>query len=140
MRKWHVSSGGRQSIIQPLRVVASHWHELVWELFHLAVQRCCMLRRRGWLSGITRIVRWLSAMEAIAQVAQLTERLEQIVVEGVHLHVGRRTTGAIYEQQKAALFGALALMTPQDRERLDGLLAAVEAVREDVGKYLKTLE
>ena len=31
--------------------------------------------------------------------------------------------------QKVALFGASALMTPQDRERLDGLLAAVEAQR-----------
>jgi hypothetical protein len=29
--------------------------------------------------------------------------------------------------QKVALFGASAVMTPQDRERLDGLLAAVEA-------------
>jgi hypothetical protein len=28
--------------------------------------------------------------------------------------------------QKVALFGASAVMTPQDRERLDGLLAAVE--------------
>jgi hypothetical protein len=28
---------------------------------------------------------------------------------------------------KVALFGASAVMTPQDRERLDGLLAAVEA-------------
>ena len=74
-----------------------------------------------------RITGRFHAMETVTQVAQLTERLEQIVVEGVHLHVGRRTTGAIYEQQKAALFGALALMTPQDRERLDGLLAAVEA-------------
>jgi hypothetical protein len=31
--------------------------------------------------------------------------------------------------QKVALFGASAVMTPQDRERLDGLLAAVEAQR-----------
>jgi len=31
--------------------------------------------------------------------------------------------------QKVALFGALAMMTEQDRERLDGLLAAVEAQR-----------
>jgi hypothetical protein len=29
--------------------------------------------------------------------------------------------------QKVALFGASAVMTPQDRERLEGLLAAVEA-------------
>jgi hypothetical protein len=29
--------------------------------------------------------------------------------------------------QKVALFGASAVMTPQDRERLDGLLSAVEA-------------
>jgi hypothetical protein len=32
--------------------------------------------------------------------------------------------------QKVALFGASAVMTPQDRERLDGLLAAVEQQRE----------
>jgi hypothetical protein len=31
--------------------------------------------------------------------------------------------------QKVALFGASAVMTPQDRERLDGLLAAVESQR-----------
>jgi hypothetical protein len=31
--------------------------------------------------------------------------------------------------QKVALFGASAVMTPQDRERLDNLLAAVEAQR-----------
>jgi hypothetical protein len=31
--------------------------------------------------------------------------------------------------QKVALFGASAVMTPQDRERLDGLLTAVEAQR-----------
>jgi hypothetical protein len=31
--------------------------------------------------------------------------------------------------QKVALFGASAVMTPEDRERLDGLLAAVEAQR-----------
>ena len=31
--------------------------------------------------------------------------------------------------QKVALFGASAVMTPQDRERLDGLLAAVAAQR-----------
>jgi hypothetical protein len=31
--------------------------------------------------------------------------------------------------QKVALFGASAVMTSQDRERLDGLLAAVEAQR-----------
>jgi hypothetical protein len=29
--------------------------------------------------------------------------------------------------QKVALFGALAVMTPQDRDRLEGLLAAMEA-------------
>jgi hypothetical protein len=32
--------------------------------------------------------------------------------------------------QKVALFGASAVMTPQDRERLDGLLAAVEQQRD----------
>jgi hypothetical protein len=32
--------------------------------------------------------------------------------------------------QKVALFGASAVLTPQDRERLDGLLAAVEAQRD----------
>jgi hypothetical protein len=34
--------------------------------------------------------------------------------------------------QKVALFGASAVMTPQDRERLDGLLAAVERHRRSV--------
>ena len=38
MRCWIVSSGGRQSIIQPLGVVASYWHALVrqraWAVRH----------------------------------------------------------------------------------------------------------
>jgi hypothetical protein len=36
--------------------------------------------------------------------------------------------------QKVALFGASAVMTPQDRERLDGLLAAVERRQDESGK------
>jgi hypothetical protein len=35
--------------------------------------------------------------------------------------------------QKVALFGASAVMTPQDRQRLDGLLSAVEAQRQRSG-------
>ena len=38
--------------------------------------------------------------------------------------------------QKVALFGASAVMTPQDRERLDGLLAAVEAQRSPVRRLV----
>jgi hypothetical protein len=36
--------------------------------------------------------------------------------------------------QKVALFGASAVMTPQDRERLDGILAAVER-RQSEGRH-----
>ena len=41
--------------------------------------------------------------------------------------------------QKVALFGASAVMTPQDRERLDGLLAAVEQQRDETRPPLKGL-
>ena len=42
--------------------------------------------------------------------------------------------------QKVALFGASAVMTPQDRERLDGLLAAVERGQREAPEGVPVLE
>jgi hypothetical protein len=42
--------------------------------------------------------------------------------------------------RKGALFGASAVMTPQDRERLDGLLAAVERHQSAAPQGTSTLE
>src|SRR5262249_48831622 len=42
--------------------------------------------------------------------------------------------------QKVALFGASAVMTEQDRERLDGLLAAVERGQREASEVVPVLE
>jgi hypothetical protein len=42
--------------------------------------------------------------------------------------------------QKVALFGASAVMTPQDRERLDGLLAAVERGQRETSQGMPVLD
>ena len=62
----------------------------------------------------------VTARDILAQV-ELASRLE-LIRDAVTI---ANDAGASLSQ-KVALFGASAVMTPQDRERLDGLLAAVE--------------
>jgi hypothetical protein len=89
-----VSSGRRQSIIQPTSAVATNWHKLVGELLHAGIKRGRILRSTCGLQVWMRIVGCYSTMEAIPQLAQLAQCLEQIV-ELVHLLIGRRATGAM---------------------------------------------